>query len=249
MSERRRQVRRVTVSWVNDLGQAGVLTLDAAVVERHRMSAMVTDHPIEQGPNVADFIRPEPYHLDIDGVVSNTPIYLPSATGANGAIEVGIEGARPIDVQVQGAQPTVGSTIGRPIPIAGALLANLPVNLPRQSATVSGFDPGFDRVRSVRDAFDEIRQRGYLLRVTTTLFEYQNMALEACEIERNAANGDALVFTLSLKQIRVATVDTVAVPAVPTTVKDKGPKPTQKPKAQEEPPPEQMSKAYDLLYN
>lgn len=57
-----------------DGGDVGVVQLDATVNEAHERSAAVTQHPVEQGVNITDHVRPEPATISIDGVVSGTPL-------------------------------------------------------------------------------------------------------------------------------------------------------------------------------
>ncbi len=228
----------IRITWTNDIGQLGAITLDAALSEIHHLGATVTDHPIEIGPNVADFIRPEPYSLEIEGVISNTPILLPADN---------VDGAREITISVKGAQPTLGGAVGRVIPIAGALLANVPIDAPRQSATVRGFDRPFDRVQAVFNALDVARSRGFLLTVHTSLKTYENMAAESVDVRREPSSGDSLVFTMRVKQIRIAKVDLVEVPAIPTAAKAVGTKPTKKGAEVPAAPPEQQSVASQLF--
>ncbi len=50
------------------------IALDAALREVHSGEVEVTEHPVEQGSNIADHTRPKPDRLTIDAIVSNTPI-------------------------------------------------------------------------------------------------------------------------------------------------------------------------------
>ncbi len=61
--------------------------LDAAVNEQHVTTAQVTEHQVENGPDVADHIRPMPQKVTIEGVISNTPINNPTTQmgGAKGS--------------------------------------------------------------------------------------------------------------------------------------------------------------------
>lgn len=52
------------------------IAFDAAVNETHSGKMTITDHPVEQGANVADHAQREPDGLEINGIVSNTPILL-----------------------------------------------------------------------------------------------------------------------------------------------------------------------------
>ncbi len=52
----------------------GVIEFDAVLNETHAKTNEVTTHPIETGSNVTDHIRTTPDELEINGVVSNTPL-------------------------------------------------------------------------------------------------------------------------------------------------------------------------------
>jgi hypothetical protein len=56
----------------------GSVQVDASVNEQHITTAQVTEHPVESGPNVTDYIRPMPRKLTLELMISNTPTYLPS---------------------------------------------------------------------------------------------------------------------------------------------------------------------------
>lgn len=50
------------------------IEVDATMSELHTASNVVTDHPVEQGSNVSDHSRPEPDGLQLDCIVSNSPL-------------------------------------------------------------------------------------------------------------------------------------------------------------------------------
>jgi hypothetical protein len=54
--------------------QSLLLRVDVSLSESHEGDAEATDHPVEQGANVTDHIRPKPQQLTIEGFVSNTPL-------------------------------------------------------------------------------------------------------------------------------------------------------------------------------
>jgi hypothetical protein len=55
------------------------LEADATVSATHEGSAMITRHPVERGSDITDHIRREPDTVDIDIVISDTPVmYLAS---------------------------------------------------------------------------------------------------------------------------------------------------------------------------
>lgn len=55
-------------------GILATVTFDVSENETHKSTAKVTDHPVEQGANVADHIQDMPDTLDLVARVSNTPI-------------------------------------------------------------------------------------------------------------------------------------------------------------------------------
>lgn len=54
----------------------GGIQLDAVISESHSHTARVTNAPIEVGPDVSDHVIIEPSGLEINGVVSDTPLGL-----------------------------------------------------------------------------------------------------------------------------------------------------------------------------
>lgn len=51
-----------------------LLTIDAAISYVIEGEAEATDHPVEQGANITDHLRPKPRVLNLEGFISNTPV-------------------------------------------------------------------------------------------------------------------------------------------------------------------------------
>jgi len=131
----------------------GVVELDAALSETHSKEALVTDHPVEFGADVSDHIRRLPDSVEINGIVSNTPLVFLSAVTES---------------------PT-----------------------------------------RAEDAYEELRRimdEGELVTVATTLREYSNMALTNLAVARDAASGNVMNATMSLREIIIAETQTVEAP-------------------------------------
>jgi len=59
--------------------KVGLVQFDCSVSETHSDEATVTEHPVEEGTNISDHIRKGPASLELNGIVTNTPIvYLAS---------------------------------------------------------------------------------------------------------------------------------------------------------------------------
>jgi hypothetical protein len=54
----------------------GDLVLDAALAHTLQADADVTDHPVEKGSAVTDHYRPKPRQVQVDGIVTDTPVSL-----------------------------------------------------------------------------------------------------------------------------------------------------------------------------
>lgn len=54
--------------------EVGFVQFDCSVSERHTDEAEITEHPVEFGSDVSDHIRKLPKSIEINGIVTNTPI-------------------------------------------------------------------------------------------------------------------------------------------------------------------------------
>jgi hypothetical protein len=65
----------------------GVVTLDASVSETHTKQNEVTDHPVEDGVDITDHVRRLPESVEIDGVISNTPLIFLASLNARSPVD------------------------------------------------------------------------------------------------------------------------------------------------------------------
>lgn len=126
----------------------GPVWIDVSISEKHQLGADVTEHPVEDGPSVADNIRPTPRTITIEGLVTNTPLELPLTQRGSAGI---LTGRQPIDVatnpqpyiapfteRILGEPITVGlgviPGVGQLTALAGAVTGALgiTVNVPRR---------------------------------------------------------------------------------------------------------------------
>jgi hypothetical protein len=68
-----------------------ILVLDVSESENHAGDVDATDHPVEQGANITDHLRPKPRTLSITGMVSNAPI-VDNSDGNAGPFNLGEPG-------------------------------------------------------------------------------------------------------------------------------------------------------------
>lgn len=198
----------VTIAWTGADGQTYSVALDATLRQAHESTNTVTEHPVETGGNMSDHIRPDLDTLAIDGVISNTPVYLPPDH---------TDGAREVDVEVEG----VASGVRIPLPAVGSLVGTIPIS-PTPKGVVRGFDPEFDRISACYAALLKLRNEGVLCRVITHLRIYESMAIRRLGVTLEPETGHALPLSMEFVQIRIGSTEEVPVPEIPRARKDKG---------------------------
>lgn len=225
----------VTITWEGTSGQTFFITLDVASKVQHTSTNQVTDHPVETGANISDHVRPEPNVLTIEGVISNTPIYLPSDHIGNATMVTetvtaqwsGFNNQR----TVRGREDTIGDFAPVPRPIGGiglgsAQTAQIGRVVPggTLSANVKRFTEDFDRAAECYGELLLVRDTGILCMVVTHRRVYENMAITQLDVADDGNTGNALRFTVAFKQIRYGQTKTEPVPAVPRKKVAKGKK-------------------------
>jgi hypothetical protein len=169
------------------LAKVGLVQFDCILSETHSGDATVSDHPVEEGSDITDHIRALPEELELNGLVSDTPISL---------------------------------------------------KYPEKSPVSTDLAPTLKRVDAAYAALQDAKNKGEPVDVITSLRKYSNMAITAFSVTKDAANGNVLNCTLSLRQIIIAKTQTVKLP-VPKKVVKKAPvdKGTTQPEPQTPPEP------------
>lgn len=168
----------ITGSQQTSIGEDGgdPIVLDASVREVHNVTGIVTEHPVEKGIDITDNYRVLPRDLEIEGVISNTPI--------------------------QSNYP-------------GEALINSVVGL------VNGdTDPASNAWQEFQRFFDE----AVVVTIVTSLKVYTNMVLTDLTVTRTAAQGQAIFFTATAREIRFVDTeygDAIAIPKSPLGQKTK----------------------------
>jgi hypothetical protein len=69
-----RQSQTIALLFEDSKVSIGEIVLDAALEEAHTLQARATEHPVEIGSEVADHVHALPATLNLEGVISNTPL-------------------------------------------------------------------------------------------------------------------------------------------------------------------------------
>ena len=71
-------MQRTLITWADDAGGEGAIEIDAVKTRGFESSAEVTEFPVERGAAITDHVRPLNGTLSLEGVISNTPMIIPT---------------------------------------------------------------------------------------------------------------------------------------------------------------------------
>jgi len=194
----------------------GVLTLDAAASITHNSNSTVTKNPIEDGSEVTDNIRLQNRTLQIEGVISGTPItLLGSAIGAFQGAVAGFLG------EFAGGFGAAAGAVG-----AGAAASNLLSSGESSAEDSCSKSPtgSLNGVIQDRDPLDalfpekafrylqQLRDRRIPFTVRTSLQCYPNMVITSLVVPQNADVGANLRFQMTCEQVQIVRTQSVVIP-------------------------------------
>lgn len=209
------------------------LSFDVVLNEQPEFATQITEHVVEQGANISDNVRVALARLNLEVFVTNEPIdedsqWSSGSVGSFGAVTVPAPNQPPQPLSVSITAPEwISLPIG--IPLVGSLLGSLinpgsttvsaPLGIQPTSAfsvnpVVLQFSGQFDAVANTSALLETLRQTTQLLNVLGSRAVYPTMVLESWGMTRNSETGTGAVFSISLKEIRQVTTQTVAVTAV-----------------------------------
>lgn len=188
----------VLLTFEFESGDSDTVMLDASISETHSNSAQISDHQVERGPNVTDNIRILPKRLNIEAMVTNTPV------------------AVPVDMTQLGSSYDYKTIIDMGAAGGGEFLAG-------RTYKALAFTDAVDRVGQVYAVLLNAQQNGAIFTITTSLVDYQNMAMAGMSVPRSADLGNVLRFTMDFQEMRF--VSSLIVPALDSSLPPKASRP------------------------
>lgn len=169
------------------------------VSEVMRGAAIVTEHPIEDGVNLTDHIRPENPSVGLEVIISDTPISR-DTTYDNGTFRT---------ISLVGIPERPSPPIGTPGSGTRFLSREKPAN-PVQLIALQfdEFDPRVDILNSLIS----IKDNSKLCQVYTSILRYDSMAMVSLDATRSVADGSGLRISMDFRKIKKATLEVVAAP-------------------------------------
>lgn len=191
-------------------GDLVALLADAVVTEGpHRLANLTTEQEVEAGAAITDHVRPDVDSMQLEIVISNTPIRDLEASpdvfyfGVTGALE-----DLPLDLRT-GPALTAYSQAGPPA--KGPELAD--ASAPDVTAQAWTPDGDVTRVEDSWSALEQARDEAWPATITTGLRTYERMVLLSAETTRTAADGTWIRVFLEFRQIREVATELVEVEA------------------------------------
>lgn len=203
--------------WTTKAGASKILWFDVTTEEQHHLKAEVTEHPVEEGINVTDNVRPEADSLSLTCFISNTPIFSKVEVAAGikrsgkliGAQAGSVKGEK-LDVKTY--DPPLLPTPGSLINALTSAISNLLTGKKEYKAQVLKFDKDFDNVQETYFALKELRDTSQRIEVITSVRSYKDMVLQDVSMPRTSEHGTGAAVTIQLKEIRVVSTLKVKAP-------------------------------------
>lgn len=210
------------------------LEFDIVSGESHGASASVSDHPVEEGTNISDHVRPDPRTLNLTVRVSDTPINsvydlgLTAPSGKVGSTQrVRLENTRtPTFKRTSDLQVTGGYGLGAMLPsnlitgITGRGYVE-PKVIPAEfkqintaiDATFFGFDAPLQRRMWVHRHLTALCLLGTPVQVSTEYRYYGSMLITQVTAARDGTRSQT--FDIQLREFKTATTQSVTLKAKP----------------------------------
>ncbi len=189
--------------WVPKGGAAKTLLFDVVTDETQELAVTITEHPVEDGPNVADHIRRELNAVSLECQVSNAPVFDVNGRGAK---------VEAVELKMEKFKAPLAPNPGSAYKAIGGAISSLFSGEEKHSATVMQFPKAFDAVGDTLAILEKIRDDETLVQVALPSKIYKDMCLVKLTMKRNASIGDAAAFHLEFKEVRKVKVNIVAAP-------------------------------------
>lgn len=164
-------------------GPRSVFEIDCTIKQVHSRKSTPSKFPVEDGTQISDHIILEPIMLELEGIISDSPLSIIGSLVTAGAAAAG------------GA---VGKSKGSAVAVGGVGLAK---------ALLGGESPSVEAYNTLLD----IQSSGEPVDVITGYKKYSNMWISNLSAPRDNKTGDALIFTVHLEQLILVEPATISL--------------------------------------
>ena len=188
--------------WEDDSGQTQAVRFDVVFSENLDSTSEITDHPVEEGQAVTDHVRPAPERFSIVGFVSNHPLR------RNPGVE-DIVNFEPVELDYP-EKPSAFASGNLTLGVTGAI--EKLINPLPSKAHVWNVTDFKNRMREMYEQLFDAWENARIIRIETTLREYENMVIERLAASRTADDGSGATFPMDLRNIKRVKSKTVQAP-------------------------------------
>lgn len=160
-----------------------IFTIDCTMKESHSRKSDATEFEIEDGSTISDNIIIKPFTLEIEGMISDSPLSLKQALLTTTAQVVGNK---------------IAGQLGSLVGLAGLSLFNALAKSGSPSVAAYG-------------QLLALQENKMPIDIVTSLNRYTNMYMTNLTAPRDNATGDALVFNVSFSQLRIVKPQTINI--------------------------------------
>lgn len=217
------------ITFLDPAGATQTLAFDVVTDNTHGLGLTVTENPVEKGANLSDHAFPSLDRVSLSIFISNQPIYTNAdPSGAIEEIQEEIPKYQPPSLLNPSSIDSVGDVRDAVTPggvtqaVSGAIkdgISKLLSDGGTQRFSVVRFSDGLNRPREFYEAFKFLRDSVTVMRVLTSLRDYDNMVLEDLTSLRDASTGDGATFEASFREIKFATTQLGAVDIDPVELR------------------------------
>ena len=169
-----------------DDGSSSIFSIDCTIKQTHSRKSTPTKFQIENGNSISDHIILDPFHLELEGIISDSPISINAALQATAAGAVG---------------NAIGGALGASAAIGGIAIFNALQK--SKSRSVQAYIQLL-KIQENRLPFD----------VITGYKKYENMWVASVSAPRDDKTGNAFHFTVLLEQLLIVYPQTVILRAL-----------------------------------
>ncbi len=219
-------------SWIDESGVENTLQFDLVESEAWDQGAEVTEHPVEQGANVADHVRVALPKVELAIFATNEPLaqgnnFTDMALGPLPLIAKEWQSNVALRGLITGAGGAIGAAAGGLAgnvvgELVGAAAASLippgqEVDTPVVFSTWQPLGEATDYVGATIQLLLTLKDTAQLITVNGTKQVEDNMVITGLTYTRSADEGTGASISITLEQLRIVQTQTVSVPlpAVP----------------------------------
>lgn len=194
------------LTWKPKNGASKSLYFDAVTDESQALTTTITEHPVEDGPNVADHQRRDLDVVTLEVFVSNSPVYDVNSRGGK---------VVPVELKIEKYEAKFNFTPGavfKSLDVVKGAISDALFGEEKYVATIMKFGEEFDAVSDTLLLLRGIRNTGQLVDVMLPARIYQDMALTKIEVHRTAQTGDGATFSLEFRELRKVKASIVQAP-------------------------------------